>query len=60
MEFVYVISTQKTYVDQKRKSETLDLWHVRFGYVIYHKLKIMIMKVAQESLTIRHERRYNT
>jgi len=43
LESVHVMSAQDAYIDKTRKNEIVDLWHVRFGHVSCHKLKVMML-----------------
>ncbi|KAM2846143.1 hypothetical protein COP2_029103 [Malus domestica] len=50
LQSVYVLSAETAYVDKTRKNKTTYLWHIRLGYVSYHKLNVMMKKSMLKGL----------
>ncbi|KAL0420217.1 UNVERIFIED_CONTAM: Retrovirus-related Pol polyprotein from transposon RE1 [Sesamum latifolium] len=50
MEPVYVMSAKTAYVDNARRNETVDLWHMRLSHASYFKLDTMMKKSMLKGL----------
>jgi len=50
LESVYVMSAESAYIDETRRNETADLWHMRLGHVNYSKLSVMVKKSMLKGL----------
>lgn len=47
---IYVMPTESAYVNKIQKKESTDSWHVGLGYIVYHKLKVMMKKSMWKGL----------
>lgn len=50
LDFVYVMSTESTYIKKARRSETADLWHAQLGHAGYNRLKLIMDKSMVKGL----------